>query len=59
MTFGSESSRPLHDAAQRYATACDALAAMRCMNVRQGCRWIARACAVCRGWHLEQVRGVA
>lgn len=55
---GTESMRAWHEAAtEHYATACDALAALRFRKAPAGWRWVARACQVCRGWHSELVKG--
>lgn len=57
---GTESMRAWHDAAtERYPTSVDALAAIRFRSAPAGWRWVAKACQVCRGWHVEQIRGQA
>lgn len=49
----------MHEGAVRYATAFEAHEAIRACFVRKGHRWVAKACAVCRGWHVELVNNHA
>lgn len=51
----------LHAAEERHATAVDAMhaQAVRRRELKPGHRWVIRGCPVCRGFHLQQVRGPA
>lgn len=50
-----------HAAEERYAKAVDAMTAqsIRRLELKPGHRWVIRGCAVCRGFHLQQVKGQA
>lgn len=51
----------LHESEVRYPQAVDAIQAQasRRRELRPGHRWVVRYCPICRGWHLDQVRGAS